>query len=264
MSLVELPFKIDWSTRSKLRGPGEKSMGDLVRMLRDRLAPHAMGISISYVDDRIMRKLNREHRGINRSTDVLSFPAEPEKGAFPHLGDLVICLPVAEKMARKLGVSRRREVETLVVHGFLHLCGYDHETDQGEMMALQEALEQEFLEAAPLAMALKRGRKAGSKVKVLKDGTRKVVTGRAAQALIRRESQKKAKATAPKAPEKVREQVANQAPKAGTRRKAQAEAPAKRGPGRPRRVLAPAPAKPAPSRRSSRKPKAPLRSGVIG
>lgn len=239
-------------------------MGDLVRKLRDRLAPHAMGISISYVDDRVMRKLNREHRGINRSTDVLSFPAEPEKGAFPHLGDLVICLPVAEKMARKLGVSRRREVETLVVHGFLHLCGHDHETDQGQMMALQAELEQEFLEAAPLAMVLKRGRKAGSKVKVLRDGTRKVVTGRAAQALIRRESQKQANPQVPKpvdpAGEKTRASVASR--KAG--RKAAAEEPAKRGPGRPRRSTASAPAKSASPRRSARKPKTPVRSGVIG
>lgn len=259
MTLSDHPFKIDWSTRSKLRGPGEKSMGDLVRKLRDRLAPHAMGISISYVDDRVMKKLNRDHRGINHSTDVLSFPSEPEKGAFPHLGDLVICLPVAEKMARKLGVSRRREVETLVVHGFLHLCGYDHETDQGEMMALQEALEQEFLEVEPLAMALKRGRKPGSKVKILKDGTRKVVTGRAAQALIRREAEKKVKAETPKAAEKAVKDAA------GSRkaRKGAATEAAKRGPGRPRRAAA-APAKPVPPRKPTRKAKAPLRSGVIG
>lgn len=260
MTLSDHPFKIDWSTRSKLRGPGEKSMGDLVRKLRDRLAPHAMGISISYVDDRIMKKLNRDHRGINHSTDVLSFPAEPEKGAFPHLGDLVICLPVAEKMARKLGVSRRREVETLVVHGFLHLCGHDHETDQGEMMALQEALEQEFLEVEPLAMSLKRGRKAGSKVKVLKDGTRKVVTGRAAQALIRREAEKKVKAEVPESVGK-RAKASTLARKP---RKSESAVSVKRGPGRPRRAEAAAPAKATASRKAPRKTKAPLRTGVIG
>ena len=58
-----------------------------------------------------------------------------KKGAFQHLGDLVISLPVAEKMAKKFGVSRRREVETLVIHGFLHLCGHDHEVDNGEMLS---------------------------------------------------------------------------------------------------------------------------------
>ncbi len=157
MSENAKPFKIDWSSRSKLRGPGERSLGDLLLKLRDQLAPEAEGISITYLDDRAMRKLNREHRGINQTTDILSFPANPEKGAFQHLGDLVVSLPVAEKMAKKLGVSRRREVETLIIHGFLHLCGHDHAADNGEMMALQAKLERELLESEPLLMAVKRG-----------------------------------------------------------------------------------------------------------
>lgn len=242
MTPASAPLKVDWSSRSKLRGPGDRSLGELLQKLRDRLAPEAQGISISYVDDRIMRKLNREHRGINQTTDVLSFPSEIEKGAFPHLGDLVISLPTAEKMAKKLGVSRRREVETLVIHGFLHLCGHDHEKDKGEMLLLQSQLEKEFLGEEPLAMSLKRGRKPGSKVKVLKDGTRVVVTGRAAQAL--KTKPKPAKAKAPRA-------------------KAEPSKP-KRGPGRPPKVqaqAAPAPAKrPVRRKRSLARP----RSGVIG
>jgi len=206
------------------------------------LAPEAEGISISYVDDRIMRKLNREYRGINQTTDVLSFPSEIETGAFPHLGDLVISLATAEKMAKKLGVSRRREVETLVIHGFLHLCGHDHEKDKGEMLLLQSQLEKELLGEEPLAMSLKRGRKPGSKVKVLKDGTRVVVTGRAAQALKTKPKPAKAKA--------LRTKVDPSKPK--------------RGPGRPRKVqvqAAPAPAKrPVRRKRSLARP----RSGVIG
>jgi probable rRNA maturation factor len=238
-------FKIDWSSRSKLRGPGETSIGDLILQLRDRLAPKAQGISISYVDDRTMRKLNREHRGINQTTDILSFPAKPEKGAWQHLGDLVISLPVAEKMANKLNVSRRREVETLIIHGFLHLCGYDHEKDGGEMLELQQQLEKEILDVEPLPMSLKRGRKAGSKVKKLKDGSRVVVTGRAATALVRKQKVKKAKP----------------AKKVATPKKV-AQKP-KRGPGRPPKVTteqAPkTPAKRAPNRRRGTRP----RSGVI-
>ena len=239
-------FKIDWSSRSKLRGPGERSLGDLLLKLRDRLAPKAEGISISYLDDRAMRKLNREHREINQTTDILSFPANPEKGAFQHLGDLVISLPMAEKMAKKLGVSRRREVETLVIHGFLHLCGHDHEQDAGEMLALQAELEREFLEAEPLPMAVKRGRKPGSKVKKLKDGSRVVVTGRAAHALTRKEATKKAK------PAKKAEKAEKPARKA-------VEKP-KRAPGRPRKV-AEAPAAP---KRVVRRKRPPLRSGILG
>ncbi len=243
MGAAQKPFKIDWSSRSKLRGPGERSLGDLILKLRDRLAPKAEGISISYLDDRAMRKLNREHRDINQTTDILSFPANPEKGAFQHLGDLVISLPMAEKMAKKLGVSRRREVETLVIHGFLHLCGHDHETDNGEMLALQSELEREFLEAEPLPMAMKRGRKPGSKVKKLKDGTRVVVTGRAAHALVRKEAAKKAK------PARKTEKAARKV----------AEKP-KRSPGRPRKTPEAAVA----PKRTVRRKRPALRSGVLG
>ncbi|MBS1766742.1 MAG: rRNA maturation RNase YbeY [Acidobacteria bacterium] len=195
-----------------------------------------MGISITYVDDRGMKKLNREHRGKNMTTDVLSFPSDAGKGEYPHLGDIVISLPVAEKMAKKLGVSRRREVETLVIHGFLHLCGYDHEKDNGEMMELQSRLEKELLAEDPLPMSLKRGRKAGSKVKVMKDGTRKVVSGRAAEALARKEEEKAAKA-------KVRVKSKKASKKAV--KKVRAVKPivlgegVKRGPGRPRKGESP-------------------------
>lgn len=252
MAGVSAPFQIDWASRSSLRGPSEKSLGDLIRSLRDRLAPNALGISITYVDDRGMKKLNREHRGKNETTDVLSFPSETGKGEFPHLGDIVISLPVAEGMAKKLGVSRRREVETLVIHGFLHLCGYDHEKDNGEMLALQSELESQLLGEEPLPMALKRGRKAGSKVKVLKDGTRKVVTGRAAASIARKAEERKAKQTRKakdakaakkQAKDTARKQAKKQAKKPVT--KVRLVKPIvlgepKRGPGRPRKGEAPA------------------------
>jgi len=242
MTQIRPPFVIDWSSRSKMRGPGEQTLGKLLQALRDRLAPESQGLSLTYVDDRGMRKLNREHRGKNMTTDVLSFPSAVEKGAFPHLGDIVISLPTADKMAKKFGVSRKREVETLVIHGFLHLCGHDHELDRGEMMTLQAQLERELLEEEPLAMSLKRGRKPGSKVKRLKDGSRVVVTGRAAAALVRRERVKKEKKV------KVRKVVKPKEPIL------------KRGPGRPRKEATPVVAK-RPVRR--RRP-GPSRSGVIG
>lgn len=241
MTQTRPPFTIDWSTRSKMRGPGEQSLGKLLHDLRDRLAPEAQGISLTYVDDRGMRKLNREHRGKNMTTDVLSFPSGAEKGAFPHLGDIVVSLPMADKMAKKFGVSRRREVETLVIHGFLHLCGHDHEMDRGEMMTLQAQLERELLDEEPLAMSLKRGRKPGSKVKKLKDGSRVVVTGRAAAALVRRERVKKEKKVKVRKTAKPKEPIL------------------KRGPGRPRKEAAPAPAK----RVVRRRRPGPSRSGVI-
>jgi len=243
-------------------------MGPLLQALRDRLAPHALGVSISYVDDRIMRKLNREHRGIDDTTDVLSFPAEPEPGAFPHLGDIVISLPVAEKMSKKLGISRRREVQTLLIHGFLHLCGYDHETDKGEMMALQAELERELTGDDPLPMALKRGRKPGSRVKTLKDGTRVVVSGRAARALERKAEEKKEDAKAEKAKRsaKAKKEKAKEKEKVVKgRRKAEAtgEVTERRKPGRPRKVVEEG-AKPKAPRKVVRKKKSVrARTGVI-
>lgn len=238
-------FKIDWSSRSKLRGPGETSIGGLVHQLKDRLAPSFQGISISYVDDRAMRKLNREHRGINQTTDILSFPAKPEKGAWKHLGDLVISLPTADKMAKKMSISRRREIETLIIHGFLHLCGYDHEKDKGEMLELQQTLEREFLNEEPLPMSLKRGRKPGSKVKKLKDGTRVVVTGRAASAITQKQKIKKVKST-----------------KKTVKLKKTEEKP-KRGPGRPRKSAAETAPKSVAKRPAHRRRAPKLRGGVI-
>jgi hypothetical protein len=122
-------------------------------------------------------------------------------------------------------------VETLVIHGFLHLCGHDHEKDKGEMMELQSQLERELLEAEPLPMALKRGRKAGSKVKKLRDGSRVVVTGRAAAALSRKASEKEAKLRA----RKKKAVKSSDAPKRGPGRPRKDAAAA--GPAAPRRIV---------------------------
>ena len=85
-------------------------------------------LAIDFVDSYRMRELNRLHRGIDRPTDVLSFPVD---GAGPaagprELGDVVICREYTA------------DVTEAVVHGVLHLCGYDHETDEGEMLELQD------------------------------------------------------------------------------------------------------------------------------
>jgi rRNA maturation RNase YbeY len=202
---------------------------------------------------------------LNKTTDVLSFPSSPEKGEFQHLGDIVISLETAEKKAKRLDVSRRRQVETLIIHGFLHLCGYDHEKDVGEMMALQSTLEKELLDEEPLPMSKKRGRKPGSKLKTLKSGTRVVVTGRAAQAILRREKQLKEKASsraalkAKKLKEKAKVKLKL---KTKAKTKLDIDKP-KRGPGRPRKIISGAVIKPAVKRHLRKKRTAKIRSGVI-
>jgi probable rRNA maturation factor len=273
---VAMTVKIDWSSRSKLRGPGEQSIGGLVRKLCAKLSAQTKGISITYVDDRNMRKLNRQYRGLNKTTDVLCFPASPEKGEFQHLGDIVISLETAEKKAKRFNVSRRRQVETLIIHGFLHLCGHDHEKDSGEMLSLQATLEKELLEDEPLPMSKKRGRKPGSKLKTLKSGSRVVVTGRAAQAILRREKMQKEKSErkAEKAKAKIKgKATAKPKPKPKPKPKAKSKAKpkqkatinkAKRNPGRPAKAVTKKITQKQASKRQPRKKRvAKIRSGVI-
>ncbi|MDT5062410.1 MAG: putative rRNA maturation factor [Acidobacteriota bacterium] len=94
------------------------------------------GVTVAFVSDRAMRELNRRWRGKGGTTDVLSFPAaqdEFEKLEGLRLGDVVISVEQAARQAGEHGLSFEREVAQLILHGLLHLCGYDHETDKGEM-----------------------------------------------------------------------------------------------------------------------------------
>jgi probable rRNA maturation factor len=85
-------------------------------------------VTILLTDDARLHKLNREYLGIDSPTDVLSFPAsesDPETGA-RYLGDIILSVPRAEKQARIAGHALEAEVQLLIVHGTLHLLGYDH------------------------------------------------------------------------------------------------------------------------------------------
>ena len=98
------------------------------------------GATIVFVSDRRMRELNRRFRGRNSTTDVLSFPSAPdafELGAEMNLGDVVISVERAAAQATEQGLEFEREIAQLILHGLLHLCGYDHETDKGEMNRLE-------------------------------------------------------------------------------------------------------------------------------
>ena len=89
-------------------------------------------VSIAFVDDASMQSLNKKFRGKNKTTDVLTFPGE---GTF--LGDIVISLDQARRQARDERHSLATEVRYLILHGVLHALGFDHETDNGEMNALE-------------------------------------------------------------------------------------------------------------------------------
>ncbi len=98
------------------------------------------GATVAFVSDRTMRELNRRWRGKRGTTDVLSFPAgqeEFERAEGASLGDVVISVEQAARQAAEHGLDFENEVEQLILHGLLHLCGYDHERDGGEMNALE-------------------------------------------------------------------------------------------------------------------------------
>jgi probable rRNA maturation factor len=99
-------------------------------------AAQASDVTIAFVSNRQMRELNRLWRGKTGTTDVLSFPAGEDEFANPdgsNLGDVVISVQQAARQAEVHGLTLDEEIAQLILHGLLHLCGYDHETDDGEM-----------------------------------------------------------------------------------------------------------------------------------
>ena len=96
--------------------------------------------TIVFVSDNAIKKLNREFRNQNYATDVLSFPARAEKFEMEgeaSLGEVVISIGRAAAQSKENGLTLANEIQQLILHGLLHLCGYDHETDDGEMNRLE-------------------------------------------------------------------------------------------------------------------------------
>jgi probable rRNA maturation factor len=111
---------------------GEKALQSIGAKKRDA--------TLVFVSDDAIRKLNRQFRGRNSATDVLSFPSEAETfeaEGKANLGDVIISVQRAETQAKANGLNFSNEVEQLILHGLLHLCGYDHETDKGQMNRLE-------------------------------------------------------------------------------------------------------------------------------
>ena len=99
-------------------------------------------VSLVLAGDRSLRALNARYRGQDKPTDVLSFPGD---GGEAGLGDIVISVETAERNARARGRTLPRELDVLALHGFLHVLGYDHETDDGTMDRLEARLRRRLL-----------------------------------------------------------------------------------------------------------------------
>lgn len=99
-------------------------------------------VELLIIDAKSMHEINLEHRGVDKTTDVLSFPVEN----FPHapLGSILINHELAQEKAQELGHTCEEEITLLFIHGMLHLLGFDHEVDQGEMREKEEALIKQY------------------------------------------------------------------------------------------------------------------------
>lgn len=132
-----------------------------------------LDLTLVFVSDKRMRLLNRNYRGKDKPTDVLSFSyaedAVLQRGSLPvlglasgdYLGDVIISVETAARDAEQLGLTFDDEVKRLIIHGVLHLCGYDHEVDDGEMFRLERRLRRRLL---------RRGMRAAHKVAAERDG----------------------------------------------------------------------------------------------
>ena len=99
-------------------------------------------IEVTFTDNETIRKINKEQRGVDEPTDVLSFPLEIVP--FAPLGELIISVEYAKNQAGLHKNSLDDEIALLFIHGLLHLMGYDHETDNGKMRQKEEELIKHF------------------------------------------------------------------------------------------------------------------------
>lgn len=139
--------------RQKQYGVRLGAVRAFVKRLRTTLRLGRREFNVCFVDDREIGRLNLTYLGRRRPTDVLSFPwpgtgrvktgtANAEFASF--LGDLVISVETARRNARREGHSTLNEIRWLILHGLLHLLGYDHERDQGEMTSLELSLREQL------------------------------------------------------------------------------------------------------------------------
>lgn len=135
-------------------------------------------VNVLITNSRQLRSLNRRFRGKDKATDVLSFPASLVAGL---AGDIAVSADIAAHNARALGHSVSDEIRILILHGVLHLAGYDHEHDRGEMARKEQRLRRAL--ALPVAL-IERNHiassqpKARSRRRVVTSKSRKLIRGR--------------------------------------------------------------------------------------
>jgi probable rRNA maturation factor len=127
--MIEIDNETDYT-------PNENLLAAIAAELTDR------DIELMLTDNAVIRAMNAEHRGVDKPTDVLSFPLE--KVPFTPLGEIVISVEYARNKASEYGNALDDEIALLFIHGLLHLLGYDHETDNGQMRQKEAELIRRF------------------------------------------------------------------------------------------------------------------------
>jgi probable rRNA maturation factor len=131
---------IDIINRQRTRKINTKEWCDFSEQALGAIDATGRTATIVFVSDNAIRKLNREFCGKNYATDVLSFPEHAEAFEKPgesQLGEVVISVERAAAQAKENGLTFANEVQQLILHGLLHLAGYDHESDHGQMNRLE-------------------------------------------------------------------------------------------------------------------------------
>ena len=138
--------QVQFSWERRPSQPTADALRSIICGTLDRLECPEGEVHVLITGDRRMQSLNREYRNLDRATDVLSFP---DGDRLPTgqllLGQIVISLDAARRQAEQLGHSELRELEELALHGTVHLLGYDHEQDDGDMNELELRLRRDLL-----------------------------------------------------------------------------------------------------------------------
>jgi probable rRNA maturation factor len=129
---------IEVVSRQRKRKIDTQAWETFAQRAADAIGHNNSSATIAFVSDKTIRGLNRQFRGVDKATDVLSFPADDTDET--NLGDIAISVETADAQATENGLKFDEEVAQLILHGLLHLCGYDHETDNGEMNKLEVRL----------------------------------------------------------------------------------------------------------------------------
>ncbi len=148
IDLADLPPVEGWfykNRQRKVRFDEDRLKAFIALAWKDLASEWDIGIVIS--NDRAVREANRKYRGLASTTDVLSFPSgerDLERPLYGYLGDLFLSAGRAAKQAAQHGHSVTDELKILVLHGLLHLIGFDHDEDCGEMQEFETVLRRKY------------------------------------------------------------------------------------------------------------------------